>query len=126
MKYIRKLTILLIAIFVLSSNVEAKYVQTAKAKYKKEYGWSQYYTVEITFISGYELNKATRTYDYSAYSIYAVIFWDRDQASVIKFSTFTGCGTEVNKSCIVNTVTNLEGKDQRDVKWEICVKDYCL
>jgi len=103
----------------------AKYVQTCKIKYKKEYGWSKYYTVDVTFMSGTELNNATRTFDYDGFSTYAIIFWDKDEATVIKISSFTGCGTEVKKSCITNKVMNLEGKDQQNRKWEVCTNDYC-
>lgn len=44
---------------------------------------------------GTELNRATKSYDYESYSTYAIIFWDKDEASVIKISSYTGCGSEV-------------------------------
>lgn len=104
----------------------AKYVQTCKVKYQKKYGWSDYYTVEVTFMSGSELNKVTRTFNYDSFSTYGVIFWDDDEVSVIKISTYTGCGTEVTQKCITNSVGNLEGKDQGERKWEICPNRYCF
>jgi len=121
----RKTTLifLLSLIFVLGAN--AKYTQTCKAKYKRDYGWSQYYSLDITFMSGVELNKATKTYKYNSYSTYAIIFWDKDEASIIKLSSYTGCGSEVKQSCITNKVTNLVGEDQQGKTWEICTRSNC-
>lgn len=50
----------------------------------------------------------------------------KDEASVIKLSSYTGCGSEVTKSCIDNKVMNLEGEDQDGRDWEICTKSYCF
>ena len=104
---------------------EAKYIQTCKTKYKKSTGWSEYYTVNVTFKSGSELNKATKSYDYESYSTYAVIFWNQDQVSVILLSSYTGCGSEVTQNCITNKYSNLEGIDQEGRAWEICSKSSC-
>jgi hypothetical protein len=121
----KKIILTLLTISFLCSTTEAKYVQTCKVKYKKNYEWSDFYTVEVTFMSGTELNRAIKTYEYDSYSTYAIIFWDKDQASVIKISTYVGCGTEVTQSCISNKVTNLEGEDQKGKGWEICAKNLC-
>jgi len=77
-------------------------------------------------LSGSELNKATRTINYSNFSTYAVIFWDKDEASVIKISSFTNCGSVVTQKCIVNSFSNLDGEDQKGRGWQICTKTYCL
>ncbi len=77
-------------------------------------------------MSGTELNRATKTFNYQGFSTYAIIFWDRSQASVIRITSFTGCGIEVKKSCIANKVTNLKGEDQQERIWEICTRDYCF
>jgi hypothetical protein len=113
-------------IFLFNEGLSAKYVQTCKVKYKKEYGWSQYYTVEVTFMSGAELNKATSTFGYDGFSTYAIVFWGQGAATVIKISSYTGCGTEVKQSCIANNIINLAGKDQDGDIWEVCTKDYCF
>jgi hypothetical protein len=105
---------------------EAKYKQTCIVRYMTEDGWSKKYTVEVTFLTGSELNEATSSYKYSTYSVYAVIFWGKGQASVIKLSGYFSCGSEVEKSCITNTYSDLKGKDQDDDEWKICVGDYCF
>lgn len=122
----KKIFALLLVLFFTLSTAEAKFRRTCKVKYKKEYGWSQYYTVEVTFMSGFELNQATRSYDYSTYSLYAVVFWGKEQASVIKTSSLAACGMEPKEDCVNGRVTNLEGEDQEDRKWEICTMTYCF
>lgn len=122
-----KKTILTLLTFILFIGIsEAKYTQTCKVKYKKNYNWSEYYTVDVTFMSGTELNRATKTFDYDGFSTYAIIFWDQDEATVIKISSYTGCGTEVKQSCIINKLSNLEGEDQQGRGWEICTTNYCF
>lgn len=107
------------------SSAQAVYVQTCKVKYETQDGWSDYYTVEVKFLSGQELNKATKTYDYSTYSKYAVIFWGEGKASVIELDGYFSCGTEVERDCIADKTSNLDGEDQEERKWEICVKSRC-
>lgn len=121
----KRIVILLLFYTLFVQTSDAKYVQTCKVKYKTNYNWSEYYTVEVSFFTGYELNRATRTYNYDTYSVYAIIFWDKDEATVIKVSSYTGCGNEVTQSCISNKVNNLEGEDQQGRNWELCIKNYC-
>lgn len=115
----------ILAILILCGMTSAKYTQTSKVKYKTNYGWSDYYTVEVTFVSGTELNRATRSLDYDGFSTYAVVFWDKGQASVIKISSYTGCGLEVTQRCITNKITNLVGDDQHGRGWEVCTNRIC-
>jgi hypothetical protein len=121
----KKISIVLLVIIFSIGQSYAKYVQTCDVKYKRDYGWSDYYTVDVTFMSGSELNSATNSYNYRRYKTYAIIFWGDDQASVIQLSSYTGCGSEVSQSCITNKVSNLEGEDQKGVGWEICTRSYC-
>jgi len=121
----KKLTLILTIALFLNFKAEAKYTQTCVVRYMTQEGWSKKYTVDVTFISGSELNEATNSFKYSSFSVYAVIFWGEGQASVIKLSTFLSCGTTVDKNCITNTISDLKGKDQDDVEWKICVSDYC-
>ena len=125
-----KVSLLLACLFLMCglfpSLSHAKYVQTCNAKYYTEDGWSKYYTVEVSFYGGQELNTATSTWDFEPYDTYAVIFWGKDQATVIKVKDYTGCGSEANKRCITSALGNLKGKDQQNRIWEICVSNYCM
>lgn len=122
----KKLIFLLVAtVFLFNFKAEAKYTQTCQARYMTQDGWSKKYTVDITFLSGSELNNATNSYRYSSYSVYAIIFWGPGQASVIKLSSYLYCGSEVDKNCITSTFSDLKGRDQDGDEWKICVSDFC-
>jgi len=103
MKALLALAVLLLATFPALGSERV----TVCAKYRADYGWSKGYKVEATVTKGSELNRATRSYDYTSYSTYVVIFWDRDEVSVIEMDwpTLSHMGTE--------------GEDKRGVKWEI-------
>lgn len=76
-------------------------------------------------MTGYEMNQATSTYNYSAYGVYAVIFWAKGEASVIKISNYMSCGSEADQNCITSTGTALKGNDQQGRQWSICTANYC-
>lgn len=119
-------TTLLLLLLLVSQISYAKYTQTCVVGYETESGWSKQYNVEVTFLSGSELNDATGSWKYSAFSNYAVIFWAQGEASVIKISTFLGCSTTVDKSCVTSTFSDIKGEDQDGDKWKICVSDFCF
>ena len=102
-----------------------RYVQTSKVKYKREYGWSDYYTVDVQYITGADLNRATSTLNYNTFDVYAVIFWGPGEASVIEIDSFLACGSTITQNCINNHIGNLEGTDQQGREWEVCTKNYC-
>lgn len=81
----KKLVLLLF--FALAVNVNAYEVKNVCAKYMTNYSWSKTYQVQTQIYSGQELNQATgNPYfgQYDMFSHYAVIWWDRGQASIIK------------------------------------------
>lgn len=84
------------------------------AKYRTSHGWSDGYRVQATKLGGSELNRATGSWEYNSLATYVVIFWDRDQASVIELSwPFLGpMGTD--------------GQDQRGTRWEISTSSLCF
>lgn len=120
----KKLLIILFLFF--SFHADAKYRQVCTAQYMTQTGWSKKYQIEVTFMTGYELNQATSTFKYKIFSVYAVIFWAQGQASVIQLSTFLLCGTEVDKNCIVNSIGDLKGTDQDGDEWKICKDSFCF
>lgn len=120
------LPIILLAIFsLLLIDASAKCTRVATVKYEQKYGWSKKYTVDVTFMTGYELNQATGTFKYNMYSVYASIFWGDGQASVIKLRTTLLCGNEVSCDCIDNSMFDLKGSDQDGDNWNICLSDFC-
>ena len=112
-------------ISILTSNLSyARYIQTSNVRFKTDNGYSKYYTVDVTFYIGNELNKITKTYNYDSYSKYATVFWSQDQVSIIKITSLLSCSSDFTKSCI-NDFSNIEGIDQNNVYWEICTRAYC-
>lgn len=123
----KKVLLLILTLFyvALNSKTDAKCVKQGTVKYEKQEGWSNKYTVEITFMTGDELNKSTETIDYSFYSNYALIFWGEGRASIIKLNSYLLCGLEVTCACIDNNILDLQGFDQDGDKWNICLSAYC-
>jgi len=99
---------------------KAEYTTECKAKYKTSSGWSKLYTVDVSFLTGSELNTATNSFKYRTSSVYAVIFWGQNEASVIELTNFLICGFEVSESCIKNHYGDFQGKDQDGDEWNIC------
>lgn len=98
----------------------------AKVRYETRSGSSQWYDMEVVFVRGAELNRATRTYDYGHFDAFAVLFFGQGQAAVIELEgMFFGCPTEFTAGCLPS-YGNMEGADQDGTKWEICAQRYCF
>jgi hypothetical protein len=81
--------------------------------------------MEVTLVRGAELNKATRTYDYSHYGNFGVLFFGPGQAAVIELENLIiGCPLEFTTTCLPR-IGNLTGEDQDGTRWEICTQRYC-
>jgi hypothetical protein len=84
------------------------------AKYETNGGWSSGYKVSANVMKGTELNAATRSFNYNSFSTYIVIFWAKEEASVIEmdwpYLSAIGQG----------------GKDQQGRKWEIAKTAVCF
>lgn len=109
----RQIVTLIIALFAMPP-AHAADKEVVCAKYKTDSGWSKGYEVEATILKGSELNSATRTLKYNNLSTYVVIFWEKDQASII----------EMNWPYL--NAIGQEGEDQRGVKWEIAKTSICF
>lgn len=105
---------------------QARYVQTVKARYATEAGTSDWYTVPMIFMTGTELNTATRTLDYDGLTgRYGIIFWTQHETSVIEIDDMLFCGTTATQACIAGHIGDLTGTDQESRKWEICTGALC-
>lgn len=122
--HLRAVSCVLAIITGLSTAAEARYRVRANVRYDTNSGLSKWYTVEVTMLTGTELNTATKSFLYSSLSNYAVIFWDQDQASIIKLRTLLFCGMEFEESCMP-LLGRMKGEDQQDREWEICTALFC-
>ena len=89
--------------------------QEVCAKYRTRSGWSQGYTVTATVINGSDLNAETGSYSYEPYATYAVIFWDRGEASVLELQSYSG---EI-------TAYETSATDQQGRSWKVSTPSVC-
>lgn len=115
-------------IFFLSfaDSVSAKVLLTAKVKYERETGWSQWVETEVTFMRGSELNEATSTFRYNSFKSYAVIFFFQDQVAIIEQTNFSICSSGTFAVSCLPSIGNFEGKDSQERKWKICTQEICF
>ena len=80
-------------------------------KYKKDYGWSNGYSVQGTVMSGSDLNSAVSSLTrFKIFSTYVVVFWDEGEASIFEMPSIS-----------LGSVPMLEQEveDQYGRKWKI-------
>lgn len=122
--------LLLILLILFSTQiVSAQCTRDAEIKYKRaDKTWSKRYNVDVTFMGGTDLNEATETSNYYIYGVYAIIFWDDDQVTIIDVANdnLLSCpASSIDCDCINSMSFDYNGKDQNGTYWEICIKDYC-
>lgn len=105
--------------------VQARYVQTAKLRYQANFSHSQWYTIDVTFATGTELNQATGTFNYTTFKNYAVVFWAAGEATIIQLDGYLVCGFSFEASCLPFT-GKIKGQDQQGRSWEICTGQFCF
>ena len=105
--------LILTTLVILGNALAAEEIKVC-AKYKTSSGWSKGYSVQARKLTGSELNQATSSFNYEAWATYVVIFWDDDQASIIKMEM------------PFLSAVGLQGVDQEGRKWEIAKTSYCL
>lgn len=102
----------------------ARVTTTAKVRYETQSGPSQWYDMEVNFLTGQELNTATTSFSYSVLSSYAAIFFGQGRAAMIQLSNVLYCGASFTTSCLPG-FGNLRGSDQEGREWEICTQSFC-
>ena len=115
----RSTIFLFTALLVFCHSAIASYREACTVKYQTQNGWSSDYKVQCNYITGAELNNATSTFGYQAFSTYAVIFWDQNQASVLRLNGIFICGTEASNGCAISYIPII-GIDQQGRTWKVC------
>ena len=106
-----KISVLLVIVFLFSGVANAAEKEDACVKYRKEYGWSKGYSIVATVISGSDLNSAVGSFTrFQSFATYAVVFWDDDQASILKLPPMSMGSLPMFES---------EVEDQYGGKWKI-------
>jgi len=101
-----------------------------KVSYQREYDWSDEYKMEVTFMTGYELNKVTRTFDYTSYSKYALIWFDKNEVAILEIDDLIIAGLEFTAENFIYAFSVFSEKSATQVnspsprKWKIEAKEY--
>lgn len=80
----RSVFLFLLLLVSISSYSEAAVRRICKVSYETSSGWSQQFKVEVTFMTGDELNSATRSYQFFSFDNYALIWFDKSQVAILK------------------------------------------
>ncbi|MDC7228386.1 MAG: hypothetical protein PQJ61_16605 [Spirochaetales bacterium] len=119
--------IAIIVLLVCSTQIlEASVQRLVKVSYQTRTGYSDEYAMEVTFLTGQELNKATNSFNYGMFDSYALIRFNANEVAILKFdSTIIGVGSEFDAADFKNafqiirerTATQINSQPKR--KWKI-------
>jgi hypothetical protein len=114
-----------------SSETFAGIKRICKVKYETDYGWSKEYKVEVTFMTGKELNKATSSFQYSSFSNYCLIWFDNDEVAILEIKTFLmSVGDEFDRDDFINAfqitsdISCTQVNNESKTKWKIIAKEF--
>ena len=115
----------------LTQFADASVKRIVKVSYETQYGYSDEYKKEVTFMTGRELNEATKTYDYDMFQNYALIWFDKGQVAILKIDDIIiGVGQEFDADDFKRAFQILSEKSATQVnsetkkKWKIEAKDF--
>nr|WP_309596793.1 hypothetical protein [Moraxella osloensis] len=121
---------LLLFSFISPANAIVKRI--VNVSYEKDYGYSEEVPVEVTFLTGKELNKATDSYKYSDYDNYGLIWFAKDEVALLKLDSYSSnYGSEeldneafkrIFQFSSYETATQVNSTNNR--KWRLEAKDY--
>lgn len=84
----KKLGVLVLSLGIFTNASASGDLETLCARYKANYGWSDYYKVQAVLIDGSDLNRRLNTLEYSSYDRYAVLSWEQnDGVSLLKLES---------------------------------------
>lgn len=112
-------------------NASARVTRFCEVAYETRLGWSDDVKTEVTFMTGRELNRATRTYDFEFYSNYALIWFAQGQVAIMRLDNITfGVGSEFDNEDF-QRMFRLFGSSEaqqvngdRPMKWRITAKKF--
>jgi len=128
MKPLRALPILIL-LALLSQAADAAVRRFCLVAYQTNRGWSEEFRVEVTFLTGQELNQATRTFEYGLFDKYALIWFEKDEVAILKIEDImVGVGSEFTATDFQRQFLIISEKEATQVnsrsnrKWKINAK----
>lgn len=96
----RKLIVLFLSLgLALSSTSNAAVRRVCIVAYETRSGYSAGYMMEATFLTGRELNKATKSFNYNPFDNYALLWFDQGEVAILEIdSVVFGVGQEFNNN----------------------------
>lgn len=109
-------------------NLFAAWQATCGVSYETQSGYSSDYSMAVTFLTGRELNKATKTFDYDYFAVYAAIWFREGEVALVRLDhVFFGVGEIFDEEDFIRSfriITSVEGKDQQGKHWRIKTKKF--
>jgi hypothetical protein len=97
-----KIALILVLMMSFTESSFAVVRRTCKVQYQTDYGWSQEYTMQVEFMTGSELNKATRSYSYDSYKKYCLLWFSNGGVAINEIKTYFLCGLEFDDDAFRN------------------------
>lgn len=98
--------------------------------YQTEEGWSDEYKMEVTFVTGQELNRKTNSFDFDYFGEYVLIWFSQDQVAIVKIDEFLITGPEFTakdfrSAFLINQVLQgTQANSSSDRQWRIRGKQF--
>ncbi|MSU62638.1 MAG: hypothetical protein EXS31_09605 [Pedosphaera sp.] len=99
--------------------------------YEKQIGYSDEVKVEVNFVTGKELNKATKSFDYDSFENYALVWFKEGEVAILKIDEIVlGVGAEFTNEDfkklfrIMGECDAVQVKRKSPRKWKLKGKDF--
>jgi hypothetical protein len=125
----RRVALFSLVLLVFSESAEAKVERYCRVSYETQVGWSDEHLDEVTFVTGYELNQATKKFSFDGYAKYALVWFAKDEVAINEIDTFAITGLEVtpdgfkNMFLVGRAVKGDQVNSDGDRHWRIHAKE---
>ena len=129
--YTRTLVLATIMLVIACGTAHAEVRRICAVTYDTEDGESDVYKLEVSFVTGKELNRSTHSYNYSSWSNYALVWFAKGKVAILQLGvTLLGVGDEFEDSNFKSMFLFASSVDAEQVNspeprsWHIKAKDY--
>lgn len=128
----RKFLLITLLIFYFDLASFATVRRVCNVQYATSYGWSQTYTMQVEFMTGTELNNATRSYNYDSYKKYCLLWFSNGGVAIDEIGDYFLCGYEFDDDAFRNLFyfrfsiqcLQINSQDDEAPVWRITAKTF--
>lgn len=88
--------------------------------------------MEVEFVTGYELNNMTKSFNYTMYNKYALVWFAQGEVAIVKLNTYVISNNEFDHDAFRNMFllsdhvdgSQINSKNSEDQEWRISAKEY--